>query len=159
MTVYVECDPDTVLAETLTSGRVYHQRGKSRVCRVLERQRNCIGVMDEDPFSAQPPLITALGKSGAVQSHTPQGIKVLRDNPNNNILVLLCPRLEEWVLSAAQEASISMDKYHLPSDPKKLHSFLSLSRRRRMDTFRRLLQDLSDTPRIRILRRLLEGGV
>lgn len=155
--IYVECDADIVLVRSLTTGQdVQHKPGKSRVCSQLERQTRCKGMVDEDPTSTQPPYVDRLKKARREDDSPEYALTVLHDNSNHNRLILLCPRLEEWLLQAAVEAEIDIRKYHLPNNPKGLHTELTLKRKRHMDNFKRLLEDMRDCGRLKALKRLLE---
>ena len=62
--LYVECNADYVLVKTLGVPRkeINHCGGKAKVCRLLgkEETENCKGLVDEDPFSVQPPYLKKL---------------------------------------------------------------------------------------------------
>jgi hypothetical protein len=85
------------------------------------------------------------------------GLMVLDDNSSHNRLILLCPRLEEWLLQAAVEAEIDIRKYHLPNNPKELHTELTLKRKRHMHNFKTLLEHMRDCGRLKALKRFLEA--
>ncbi|MDI6811481.1 MAG: hypothetical protein QMD80_07425 [archaeon] len=66
------------------------------------------------------------------------GFKVLHDNSKNNDLLVLCPRLEEWVLKAAKEADINIKKYNLPDDSEQLHKVINID----INKFEKLVNNL-----------------
>jgi len=151
--IFVECKPDRVLAECLTRTpirEISHEGGKSGVCKKLEGNRNCTGLVDEDPLSAQPPYMTRL----RLENDLPQcELRVLHDDSNHNDVVVLCPRLEEWILKAAEESGIAVASYQLPNTPQKLHQVINLH----LPKFERLVQGLENSERLRTLKKLLEG--
>jgi len=66
-------------------------------------------------------------------------------------VVVLRPRLEEWILRAAQEAQVNLASYNLPASASGLKSEITHS----LDRFQRLVAHLQETPRLKSLRELL----
>jgi|Deesub1362B_J571_1020462.scaffolds.fasta_scaffold05732_4 hypothetical protein len=151
--IFVECKPDRVLVESITGisrRKIRHAGNKPRVCKELERRRNCKGLVDEDPWSVQPPY---LRRMVVVEDLSSFGIKILYDESRSNYLVVLCPRLEEWILEAAKEAKIDLRKYGLPRDVERFHREVSVG----LVKFERLISDLKGhSERIEMLKRSLE---
>ena len=154
--IYVECFADLTLVQSLTNvtrrGITHEFKGKGEICNRLRKQTNCKGLLDEDPSSAQPRYIKEARLVNDLSEHE---IKVLHDGTNNNYLIVLCPRLEEWVLRAAQEAGIDVRKYNLPNSGIKLHTVIRFT----LDKFEDLLEDLKgSSSRLKALKKLLERG-
>ena len=153
--MYVECKPDFLLAQSVTNlpkRQIEHElKGKYEVCKRVSARRDCKGMVDEDPTSPQPVYLTRLDLSEEIPEH---GLKAFSDPRRNNLIVLLCPKLEDWILRAATEARLDVDGYGLPNRPSALHRVINVDLRK----FDRLLADLIDagTARMRELRRLLE---
>lgn len=119
--IFVECKPDRVLVGSITGipkRKIRHAGNKPRVCKELEKRRNCRGLVDEDPWSVQPPYLKSMV---VVEDLSSFGIRVLYDGSRGNCLVVLCPRLEEWILKAVKEAKIDLRRYGLPRDVEKFH--------------------------------------
>jgi hypothetical protein len=137
MIYYTECKPDSALVRTLgiPKKEIIHLAGKPNVCKRLENRENCRGLIDEDPFSVQPPYLKKLQVKEDLSGY---GLKILDDNYHNNDLIILCPRLEEWVLKAVKEAKIDIKKYNLPDDGERLHKKINIS----IDKFEKLIKDL-----------------
>lgn len=133
--IYLECKPDKALASALGIPRreISHERGKTKVCKKLEKYNNSKGLVDEDPFGTQPRYIEKL----KVRSNK-HSVKILQDEKNNNYLIVLCPALEGWVLEAVKEAKIDISNYGLPSEPNRFHTAINT----RLGNFERLLEDL-----------------
>lgn len=152
--IYVECKPDFTLVKSLTKipkREIVHEiKGKPEVCKRLERQRNCKGLVDEDPLSVQPPYMKKVRLENDLFQYE---LKVFYDESNSNYLFLLCPRLEEWILKAAQDANLNVEKYSLPNAPEKLHRVINLD----LSKFEKLLEGLKDSKRLKTLRELLES--
>jgi len=152
--IYIECKADRVLASSITSipkRDFIHAGNKSGVCKRLERHRNCKGLVDEDPWSTDPPYMKKLKRENLSQHE----LQILHDNSNDNRLIVLCPRLEEWILKTAKEAGLDVKKYHLPDDATKLHREINIT----LGKFERLIGELKNKnpERLKILERLLEG--
>lgn len=125
--IYVECKPDTALVEAVTGLRkrdiIHELQGKGAICRRLKRRSNCKAIVDEDPWSVQPSYIETL----TTLRHMPQhGLKLLHDKSNNNFLIVLCPRLEEWILRTATQSHVDVRRYKLSNRPDKLHREINL---------------------------------
>jgi hypothetical protein len=145
----VECKPDEVLVKslTLTSRKnIQHAGNKSQLLKKLTEQfSNSKALIDEDPGSIQPP---SLQKFREKQDLTSYRLKILRQKSRNNTLIILRPRLEEWILEAAKEAKIDPRKYNLPKDPTQLHEQINMQ----IDQFQKLVKDLVITKRVRKLK-------
>ena len=153
--IYVECKPDLALVKTLTNvtrrGITHEFKGKGEICNRLRKQTNCKGLIDEDPLSGQPRYVKEARLEDDFSEHD---IKVLHHSATDNCLIVLCPRLEEWVLKAATEAGIDVRTYGLPNDAARLHGEINIV----LDKFEKLLADLKETSsRLKTLKRLLEG--
>ncbi|MCJ7457506.1 MAG: hypothetical protein MUP17_00735 [candidate division Zixibacteria bacterium] len=133
--IYLECKPDKALVSAIgiPSREISHERGKTKVCKKLEKYNNSKGLVDEDPFGTQPRYIRKL----RVHSNK-HSVKILEDETNNNYLIVLCPALEGWVLEAAREAKIDISEYGFPPEPNRFHKAVNT----RLKNFERLLEDL-----------------
>jgi hypothetical protein len=132
--VYVECKPDRELVRTIKPGEiVIHAGGKSGVCKRLENAYHAKGLVDEDPQSARPPYMDKLKSLDGRES-----VKLYYDRFRKNFLIVLCPRLEEWILNAVKELNIDLKDYNLPADPNKLHAVINSN----LKNFRELLHTL-----------------
>lgn len=146
----IECKPDATLIRILASvskRRIDHAGNKSRVLRKLMRNyRNSIGMIDQDPYSSQPP---DLQKFHEIEFLEKEKIKILQHNRRNNRLIVLCPRLEEWVIEASREGNVDLNRYNLSDTPEELHDIINI----RLDKFQQLVQDLMHgSNRVRVLR-------
>ncbi len=152
--IYIECKPDYALVRSLTQTSkrdILHEfKGKFEICRHLENQRNCKGLIDEDPAGTQPPYLKRLQRQDDFSEYD---LISLHDSNNGNYLIVLCPRLEEWVLKSSKEANMDVRKYDLPNDGPTLHRYININ----LGKFEGLLEDLKGSSRrLRTLKRLLE---
>jgi len=152
---FVECNPDRLLLQKIgvTKRSIIHAGSKSGVCKRLSKTTYSVGVVDEDPYSVQPRYLKGLKIIENSQKHD---VKVLFDEKRNNRVIVISPRLEEWIIRAAKEAKVNMHKYGLPGDGNKLHKLINSE----LSRFERLLGELiNKSGRISFLRRcLLERG-
>jgi hypothetical protein len=153
--IIVECNADITLVQCLTSTPrqyIIHQiRGKSGVCNQLAERSNSKGLIDEDPLSVKHPY----EKDGLQrQDYSQYDIKHLYYPSENNELIVLCPKLEDWVLKSARIADIDVTRHGLPDEPNKLHRIID----QKIDEFRLLLNMLKKhkSERITILANLLK---
>jgi hypothetical protein len=131
----LECNSDRALVSALGKPRreIIHANSKGNVCNRLARSRDCVGLVDEDPGSPQP---TYIGKLNTQERR--DDVVLLHDKLSNNNLIVLCPRLEEWILKAAKEAEVTLKTHGLPDKADQLHETISMS----VDNFRRLVEDI-----------------
>lgn len=116
--IYLECYTDEALVRAIGihSNEIFHSGNKGNVCKNLAKKQKSIGLVDEDPSSAQPSYIGKL----KIESNE-DDIKLMFDVKNKNYLIVLCPKLEDWILKAAKEAKLNVKDYSLPDDPYELH--------------------------------------
>ena len=117
MLLILECKPDEKLAMALGIARkqIRHQNDKGQVCNFLKKSTGNIGLIDEDPNSAQPKY---LANCTIISSQW--NIKELSDR-SGNVILIVSPRLEEWICQACLYSQIDLGKFGLPLDPKQLH--------------------------------------
>lgn len=117
--IYFECNTDEILVKALgfTKTERCHAGSKGEVCNKLSNSKNSKGLVDEDPASPQPSYIQSLIE----KNHEDMSLKKFFDSKRENVLVVLCPRLEGWVLRAAEQADVDPLNFGLPNDEKNLH--------------------------------------
>lgn len=148
--VYLECNPDEVLAKTLGFSRrqIVHAAGKGDICNKLAKTKGALALVDEDPQSAQPSYIKGLKFQGEKNE-----LKIWQDFQRSNFLLMLCPRLEEWIVKTAGEEKLNLAKYKLPGSPKKLHGVINLESGK-FEKF--LIEALPTSARLKTLRNFLK---
>ena len=117
--LYVEGTADRTLAWKLgvDKGEITGANGKGRVLRQLVRQPNYRGLVDEDPFSPQPNLLNRFVEIGTDESRR-LGLRVYRLGQRGNTLIMLCPRLEDWLIQTTRDVGLMLDGYGLPTNAK-----------------------------------------
>lgn len=135
MRLHLECYADEALAMALGVSRkaIIHNPGKGSVAKQLAKQSSVIGLVDEDPGSAEP---TTLARFSEVEFK--HGVRFKKDSKTGNALVVLCPRLEDWAIKTAKEAGLALKEFNLPDDPSELHAVINT----RLNNFRRFLDEL-----------------
>lgn len=117
--IAVECYADTRLIRLLGAPKatIKHAEGKGKVMDLLHRGIVNIGMVDEDPDSIVYPslrrysVVETEGTLRLLESSEERGRRV----------IMVMPRLEEWLLNRARQAKILPLDYGLPSDPRMLH--------------------------------------
>jgi hypothetical protein len=154
MKIAAECYPDQAVLLSLGVQRkqVLHEARKGEVLKWLRKTPAGVGMVDEDPDSSQPPELNSYR-----EQKTAEGLRLLaRRGSKGQRLIILCPRLEEWLMQRARTCGVDPKQYSLPSDPNELHS---IPRYDQKDGFRRFLAELSDRDRgMRLLRQWVFQG-
>lgn len=150
--VHLECKPDETLIRALGASRkvVNHHNDKGRVCNILEKRQSEIGMVDEDPDSSQPTYLKKL-----TEVEVRYKIRLLTDPQRGHAVIVLCPRLEEWILDVAGRQKVDVTTFGLPDKPEQLHKLITS----RLDQFRKLVEHLlaQETEPILYLQRLLNS--
>jgi hypothetical protein len=148
--IHLECYNDQILVQAFgfVKKSITHSGDKGKVCNDLNDSIDSIGLIDEDPESAQPKYIDTCE---VIKSE--HDVVVRFHKKKRNILIILCPRLEEWVLQTAREAQTDITQYDLPDNPKELHS-ISKQQRNRLLEFIKVTK--RNSPRLKLLEKLLK---
>ena len=153
MSVFVECKPDEMLVYSLGIPRrdIEHALGRASVCAQLCRRSNHLGMVDEDPNTVPPPYLKHLE-----QESWAHGLRVMFDKERCNRLIMLSPRLEEWLVRAAKEAGVKLSDFGFESDNGiQLHSEIN----QRLGSLEKLVVELllRKSPRLLALQALLKA--
>ena len=160
MTIYVECKADRALVSAVTRVArrdiVHELKGKYEVCIRVAKQQSCTALIDEDPGAIVPPYVRRLRQTAGGEDMIEDGLTVLDDSARGNRVVIVCPRLEGWVLAAAKEVGTNVRAYGLPTGELELHRQVN----ERLDQFSGLLEALKSerSPRLSRLGKLLSGA-
>ena len=142
MTYCVECKPDRLLVKKLTIATnkpIVHSGNKTKVLYdLLNNYESSIGLVDEDPHSTKPALMSYFGAPKNVKNCD---LEILIDECRNNKLVVIKPRLEEWILTAANKTGIDIRKdFNLPNNGQDLHSIININ----LDRYEKLIECLQE---------------
>jgi len=150
--IYCECKPDEVLIKVLINKKPKHGDNKSEICKRLENEKDKIALLDKDPTSSQPPYLKNLSK---INNYSDLKLEICYDSVRNNKIILLNPRLEDWILRVAKNVGVNPIDFDLPKNPKSLHKEINS----KLDNFRRFLKKLlQESPKeLQILRKELES--
>ena len=146
MSLFVECNPDEALAFALGVSRrdVEHAGNRAGVCKQVSCRSGAVGMIDEDPDTAPLPYMKTLAEQSAEHE-----IRVLYDSQRNNRLVVICPRLEEWLVQSAKSSGLKMTDFGFDSDNgRHLHREIN----DRLPNVKRLVGALLSAGNLRILR-------
>ena len=153
MLIYVECNPDTALVHALNipRHRIRHLRGKGEVVKLVAKAGSAVGLIDEDPLASQPRALSEFREVASCGS-----VSVLRHKAGGSrFLLVLKPRLEEWLCQCATSCGVNLADYELPRTGEKLHD---VSRYDKLPGFPRLVGDLLKwSPEMRFLKSKLHS--
>ena len=138
MRVLVECYPDAAVLRAIgvTKKHLRHERCKGEVVKRVLKLDRAIGVIDEDPSSAQPRDLANYDEVRAAG-----GLRLLvRRGDAERKLIVVCPRLEDWLIARAVSSGIRLQDYGLPGDPHRLHGIPHYEDRK---TFQQFLTELT----------------
>lgn len=124
--IFVECKPDLLLTGTITGKskkEILHAGNKGEVIKHLSRSRKCTGLVDEDPGHPQPNYI---GSMTLVRDDKTLDLKVYKDS-KENLLIVLCPVFEEWILKTARLEKVSTAEFNLPEKGDRFHKMINLN--------------------------------
>lgn len=117
MKVYTEGKPDVVLVRCLgISNRYIIKRGaKGKVFKSITKEINSIGIVDED-LSPPPRHFQQF-----ILKEEKYNLKTYYHPINNNLLIVVCPDFEPWLLRITRIAKVDITSFKLSTTPKKLH--------------------------------------
>jgi hypothetical protein len=125
MTAFIalECKPDEVLAKALgySRKRIVHQPSNSEVINYLRKNPGGIGLIDEDRGSIKPPYFHKFQR----ETQEKFGIESFSIPTLNTRLVVIKPRLEEWILQCASSSEIKPHEYSFPDSGHALHKIIN----------------------------------
>ena len=151
MKILVECNADEVVLRNLgvSKRQLLHENCKGEVVKRVRKYDCATGLIDEDPYSTQP---RDLNNYTEVQNA--EGLRLLnRRDDKNKRLIIVCPRLEDWLINRAKSSGIRPGDYGLPNDPDRLHS---IPRYERKPGFLRFLAELKEKDKgMHLLRQLI----
>lgn len=152
--IFVECKPDITLVRSITDIRrmniIHDFRGKGWICLQMQNYwRQCTAMLDEDPYSPQPHYLREVSLD---RDFPEQGLRLFHHPQRDNYIIVIRPRLEEWILETAAETGIDVSRYQLPTAGDRLHRKINVN----LDKFVDLLHDLEESERLRTLKELLE---
>jgi len=136
--IVLECNPDEALIKVLGYSRkmITHQSSKGEVINYLERNPASIGIVDEDPGSAKPTYFSKF----SLETEERFGIESYKITKLGTRLIVIKPRLEEWILKHAKELKIDPGKHSLPSNGNELHKIINT----RISKFESMLKVMLD---------------
>jgi hypothetical protein len=146
MSLVVGCKADQALAQAVGIPRraIEHSLGRGRVCKRLQHLKDVTDMMDDDPGVTKPFYFKCLAVS--TESH---GVRLLIDKERGNRVVVLSPRLEEWLVQSAKEAGFKMTDYGFDNDNGvRLHAEIN----QRLQSLKNLVSKLIERKSLRVLK-------
>jgi hypothetical protein len=125
--IYVECKADKSLVHVIANIRPYeieHCSGKNEVLKRLSKDKRSIGIIDEDPDAPSPTELKEFECKFKYRK-SELSLKFYYEKSNNNLLIIICPNLENWIIEASKEEKINLNSYDLPSNPVDFHNIIN----------------------------------
>jgi hypothetical protein len=155
MRIAVECYPDEAVLCALGVSRkqLLHEARKGEVFNWLRKTPGGLGMVDEDPDSDQPRDLVSYQ-----QVQASEGLLLLaRQGRSGQRLIVICPRLEDWLIQRARLCGVDPRQYQLPGNAKELYN---IPRYEQKDGFQRFLAELNNLDRgMSLLRQWIFQGV
>lgn len=116
--LHLECYADERLARSLGVPRrlIRHEHCTGNIISQLRRLEAGPGLLDENPQAAQP---RELKHYRSVKETASLRLLQHEEVPGQR-LIILCPRLEEWLYRCASACGVDPQDYGLPEDPESL---------------------------------------
>jgi hypothetical protein len=146
MRLFVECKPDETLAIALGVSKrdLIHAGNRAGVCAQVSRRSGTTGMVDEDPETAPQRYMKSLDERPMEHE-----VRALYDSQRQNRLVVICPRLEDWLVQSAKSSGLKMTDFGFESDNgRHLHREIN----HRLENLDRLVKQLLSARNARILR-------
>lgn len=121
--IYVEGKADELVVQRLSGlprREIRPMGDKSETLRRLDEDIQSSAIVDEDPTETTP---VELARMWFMSDFMESGLKVYLDRRRGNRAIVICPRLEEWLIQAANGVGLKLSepRYNLPQSPNALH--------------------------------------
>ena len=135
--IHYECRPEECLLGNLGMGNrlELHHNGSGGICELLSKEKNLLGWIDQDPTANHHPYYKAMCAKPVSDK---LGLIYCYDAKRNNKLIIVKPKLEDWIIGAANSKGINLEDYELSNDPDELHKLINF----RISKFQELLHKL-----------------
>ena len=135
--IFVECNPDkhVLLSLGFSPRKIRHEGGVGNVVKKVNNFSPSVGMIDEDPQGTHPKIRDYFDEYGLEF-----GLKLLKfPGDNKKVLVVICPKLEDWLYDRAKVIGIRPKDYSLPDDPSDLHGIPDVQNN---PNFQKFIKDL-----------------
>lgn len=122
----IECDLDEHIVKRIgiPKSKIIHESGKGEISIHLKLNQGTVGLVDEDPNSSQPQdfenyeIIEDFGN-----------LSLRKKNAKNaKFLIIIKPRLEEWLIRCGDANNIDIQKYGFSKDGDHIHNIPHLEK-------------------------------
>jgi hypothetical protein len=149
--IILECNADETLVTALGFNDIQHESGRGEVCKKVRKTDGAFGLIDEDPLAVPDPYLKLFTLSTNEKS-----LRLFVENNGNRRIVVIRPRLEDWILQTAKISKVSMKDFDLPGTSKELHDILNNYPRKKI-RFKELVEHLLEvSDRVQLLKQLLK---
>jgi hypothetical protein len=140
--IITECYVDTMLVEIALSvaNGCNHQKGCNNVAKIMQsklQDKFAIGVIDND--KCKPSYFSEFHQIAANDN---AAIKLYRHNKRNHYFIVICPAIEQFILTAAEQCNVSLTTYNLPEELNKFVKITKPETSRDNKDLRKLVREL-----------------
>lgn len=153
--IFAECYGDQALLNYLGHLEVEHSFGIGNIFKKLEKSKNQIALIDEDPGKTKPNYNKFLK-----ELENKYAVKVRIDRERNNLVVSIDPDLEGFLLEAFKENQCAelLKKHGIPNTKEELHQFLSTEKNaKKLPKFLTEMEAIHKSKRLETLRDALKN--
>jgi hypothetical protein len=124
--ILVECNPDEYILTALAipKSSIRHETGKGEILQKIKRGKANKALIDQDPNSNQPGELL-----NYVIVEENEYTALLKDRDRQNSVVMVKPRLEEWLLQRAKANRIDPANFDLPREGNALHKMIHVEKK------------------------------
>jgi hypothetical protein len=157
LNILPECYVDTQVAKIIVQAKLNHQMGCNQVANKLLgefKESIALGIIDEDKNKGSVhPYIKQFDTRLSLE-----GLQLKKHKQKEHYLIVICPEIENWLLTDARSANINISKFDLPSDLKGLKAISKTQDISKNINFHRFIKALikSEAPSITRLQSWLE---
>ena len=150
--IVLECKADETLVKSLgyPHKMITHQPSRGEVINYLRKNPGSIGIVDDDPQSAKPNYFFKFQRE-TVEKFNVESFCI---NKLNTRLIIIKPKLEDWILKHAISIKINPLDYSFSDDGNKVHKIINS----RLFQFRNMLNEMIErnSPALTYLKELID---
>ena len=137
--IHYECRPEECLLTNLNfaGALAQHHNGSGTICELLSKEKELIGWIDEDPTANHHPYYKRMCRKVISDKY---GLKYCYDPATGNKLIIVKPKMEDWIIGIAKKYKVNLEDYDLSNDPNELHKIINFKINKFQEVLHKLLR-------------------